>query len=90
MKFTRKHFSILTLCFTQLFGWNLKSLWQIANQKRCYAFLQMGRLAEAHQTYRYMIDTGDEATMHGCHDWCIGKYSIIVLATILTLIPLRF
>jgi hypothetical protein len=46
---------IHNLCSVQLFGWDLKSLWQTANQKRCHALLQAGRLAEAQAAYRYMM-----------------------------------
>ncbi|KAJ8592030.1 hypothetical protein M405DRAFT_813388 [Rhizopogon salebrosus TDB-379] len=48
--------------FVVLFGWDLKSLWGTANQKRCYALLRAGRLAEARGAYQYMIDMGDEIT----------------------------
>ncbi|KAJ8591160.1 hypothetical protein M405DRAFT_880653 [Rhizopogon salebrosus TDB-379] len=55
--------------FVVLFGWDLKSLWQTANQKRCHALLQAGRLAEAHKAYRYMIDASDTVC---CRDWSIA------------------
>ncbi|KAG2363752.1 hypothetical protein BDR07DRAFT_1331577 [Suillus spraguei] len=55
--------------FVVLFGWNLKQLWQIANQKRCDALLHAGMLREAHESYRYMMDMSDEATKAGCLDW---------------------
>ncbi|KAJ8595030.1 hypothetical protein M405DRAFT_871979 [Rhizopogon salebrosus TDB-379] len=58
--------------FVVLFGWDLKSLWQTANQKRCHALLRAGRLAEAHKAYRYMMDTSDEATTVCCRDWSIA------------------
>ncbi|KAG2137113.1 uncharacterized protein EDB93DRAFT_1253727 [Suillus bovinus] len=49
-----------------LFGWDLKQLWQIASQKRCDALLHAGRLREAHESYRYMMDVSDEATKASC------------------------
>jgi hypothetical protein len=56
------------LCALQLFGWDLESFWETANQKRCSALLQAGRLEEAHEAYRYMMDMSDEATMVNCSD----------------------
>jgi tetratricopeptide (TPR) repeat protein len=65
----------------QLFGWDLKSLWQTAHQKRCHALLQAGRLTEAHEAYRYMMDMCDEATTVNCSDWIIGKSLAMSLTT---------
>ncbi|KIK33185.1 hypothetical protein CY34DRAFT_18528 [Suillus luteus UH-Slu-Lm8-n1] len=44
--------------FTVLFGWDLESLWQIANHSpsRCYVFLRAGGVREAHKSYGYMMD----------------------------------
>ncbi|OAX35520.1 hypothetical protein K503DRAFT_802760 [Rhizopogon vinicolor AM-OR11-026] len=52
--------------FVVLFGWDLKSLWETANKKRCHALLRAGRLTEAHGAYRYMMDMSDEATTASC------------------------
>ncbi|OJA15118.1 hypothetical protein AZE42_11465, partial [Rhizopogon vesiculosus] len=57
--------------FVVLFGWDLVSLWQTANQKRCYALLRTGRRAEAHEEYRYM-DMSDTAKTDSYHDWSIA------------------
>ncbi|KAG2349765.1 hypothetical protein BDR05DRAFT_252598 [Suillus weaverae] len=54
---------------TVLFGWDLKNLWQTANQKRCSALLRAGRLGEALESYRYMMDMSDEITKASCLDW---------------------
>ncbi|OAX32038.1 WD40 repeat-like protein, partial [Rhizopogon vinicolor AM-OR11-026] len=55
--------------FVVLFGWDLKSLWETGNQNRCDALLHAGRLAEAHEAYRHMMDMSDEATKATCLDW---------------------
>ncbi|OAX34764.1 hypothetical protein K503DRAFT_420176 [Rhizopogon vinicolor AM-OR11-026] len=55
--------------FAVLFGWDLKSSWQTANQQRCRALLLAGRLAEAHESYRYTMDTSDDATKVRCLEW---------------------
>jgi hypothetical protein len=57
----------------QLFGWDLRPLWQIANKKRCHAHLRAGKPGEALKSYRYMMDMSDEATKVSCLDWCTGK-----------------
>jgi hypothetical protein len=57
----------------QLFGWDLRSLWQNANKKRCHAFLRAGRPGEALKSYRCMMDMSNEATKASCLDWCTGK-----------------
>ncbi|KAG1800334.1 uncharacterized protein HD556DRAFT_1028494 [Suillus plorans] len=55
--------------FVVLFGWDLKSLWQTAHQNRCNVLLRAGRLPEAIEAYRYMMDRADEATKARCIDW---------------------
>ncbi|KAG0697842.1 hypothetical protein DFH29DRAFT_1020728, partial [Suillus ampliporus] len=60
-----------------LFGWDLKPLWKIANQKRCHALLQAGRLEEALESFQYMMDKSDETTKASCLDWTTGKSSVI-------------
>ncbi|OAX35521.1 hypothetical protein K503DRAFT_364265 [Rhizopogon vinicolor AM-OR11-026] len=57
--------------FVVLFGWDLASLWQTANQKRCYALLRTGRRAEALEEYRYM-DMSDAAKTDSYRDWTIA------------------
>jgi hypothetical protein len=74
----------------QLFGWDLKSLWLTANQKRCHALLEAGKLAEAHEAYRYMMDMSDEAKTVNCSDWSIGTSLAISLTMILTRVSLSF
>ncbi|KAG2147811.1 WD40-repeat-containing domain protein [Suillus bovinus] len=48
--------------FVMLFGWDLKSLWQIANQQRCYALIRGGQFGAALDSYRYMMGMSDEPT----------------------------
>ncbi|KAG2348235.1 hypothetical protein BDR05DRAFT_507024 [Suillus weaverae] len=55
--------------FVVLFGWNLKSLWRTAHQNRCHALFQAGRLPEALESYRYMMERSDEATKASCFEW---------------------
>ena len=74
----------LLICSVQLFGWDLKSSWQTANQKRCDAFLRAGRLTEAHEAYRLMMDMSDGVIAVNCRDWSIGKSSVLTLISIFT------
>ncbi|KAG1793189.1 uncharacterized protein HD556DRAFT_525147 [Suillus plorans] len=52
-----------------LFGWDLKSLWLTAHQKRCDALLLAGKLQDAVRSYRYMMDSIDETTRAICLEW---------------------
>ncbi|KAG0708169.1 hypothetical protein DFH29DRAFT_1075813 [Suillus ampliporus] len=56
-----------------LFGWDLKSLWQNAHQKRCDVLRRAGRHEEAMESYRHMMDMSDENTKASCFDWSNGK-----------------
>ncbi|KAG2346897.1 hypothetical protein BDR05DRAFT_756686, partial [Suillus weaverae] len=55
--------------FVVLFGWDLASLWMTANQKRCRALLQAGRLSEAIGSYQHMMDVSDITTKADSLDW---------------------
>ncbi|KAG1882428.1 hypothetical protein F4604DRAFT_425327 [Suillus subluteus] len=59
-----------------LFGWDLEPLWQIAHQARCHALLRAGRLGEALESYRYLMDMSNETTKASCLDWSTGKSSV--------------
>ncbi|KAG2033399.1 WD40-repeat-containing domain protein [Suillus americanus] len=48
--------------FVVLFGWDLKSLWQTANQQRCHALVRAGKVGATLEAYRYMMDMSDEPT----------------------------
>ncbi|KAG2345397.1 hypothetical protein BDR05DRAFT_998531 [Suillus weaverae] len=65
--------------FVVLFGWDLKSLWETANKKRCLALLQANRLGEALEAHRYMMDKCDESTKANCLDWSTGKFSVMLI-----------
>ncbi|KAG1728721.1 WD40-repeat-containing domain protein [Suillus paluster] len=55
--------------FTVLFGWDLDSLWQIANQRRCDAFLRADRVTEAAESHQYMMRMIDDAAKPSCLEW---------------------
>jgi tetratricopeptide (TPR) repeat protein len=52
-----------------LFGWDLKSLWLTAHQKRCQAFLSAHKVDEALESHKSMMDDIDETTKTSCLDW---------------------
>jgi hypothetical protein len=47
-----------------------------ANQKRCLALLQAGRLCEAIESYQYIMDVDDITTKANALDWSTGKSSV--------------
>ncbi|KAG2134884.1 uncharacterized protein EDB93DRAFT_1331178 [Suillus bovinus] len=51
------------------FGWDLKCLWQKANQKRCDALLRAGKLQDALKSYQHVMASSDETTNADCFDW---------------------
>ncbi|OAX34763.1 hypothetical protein K503DRAFT_868710 [Rhizopogon vinicolor AM-OR11-026] len=55
--------------FVVLFGWDLKSSWQTATQQRCHALLRAGRLGDAHEAFKHIMDISDEATKASYLDW---------------------
>ncbi|KAG2149068.1 uncharacterized protein EDB93DRAFT_358436 [Suillus bovinus] len=55
--------------FVVLFGWDLKSLWRTANEHLCHALLHAGRLPEAVESYRHMMDMSDDTTKASCLRW---------------------
>ncbi|KAG1724494.1 WD40-repeat-containing domain protein [Suillus lakei] len=55
--------------FTVLFGWDLDSLWETINQRRCDAFLLAGRVTEAVESFQYMMSIIDEAGKDSCLEW---------------------
>ncbi|KAG2131540.1 WD40-repeat-containing domain protein [Suillus cothurnatus] len=60
--------------FTLLFGWDLDSLWQTVNERRCDAFLHAGRLAEAVESHQYMISMIDDVAEDSFLDWSTSNY----------------
>lgn len=79
------HIFFMSKCtFLQLFGWELESLWQTANEKLCFALLKAGRLGEAFESYKYGMDASDEATRSGLRAWIFSKsFSNATYATVL-------
>lgn len=55
--------------FTELFGWDLKSLWEIANKQHCRALLLAGKHGEAFKSFYSMIDKCDESTQASLRTW---------------------
>ncbi|KAG2158177.1 uncharacterized protein EDB93DRAFT_1325352 [Suillus bovinus] len=52
-----------------LFGWDFKSLRLIAHQKQCQAFFSTGKVHEALELHRSMMDNVHETTKASCLDW---------------------
>ncbi|KAG2054938.1 WD40 repeat-like protein [Suillus hirtellus] len=55
--------------FVVLFGWDLKSLWQIANQQLCYALFRAGSFGAAVELYQSIMDKIDEDMKADLHAW---------------------
>ncbi|KAG1793101.1 uncharacterized protein HD556DRAFT_1527625 [Suillus plorans] len=61
-----------------LFGWDLKLLWLTAHQKRCQAFLSSGKVDEALESHKSMVNNIDETTKARCLDWSTGNALFLV------------
>ncbi|KAG0698960.1 hypothetical protein DFH29DRAFT_1081516 [Suillus ampliporus] len=68
--------------FTVLFGWDLDSLWQTVNQRRCEVFLRADRLIEAVQSHQYMMRIIEEDAKDSDLKWstafkqnCAARYA---------------
>ncbi|KAG0706967.1 hypothetical protein DFH29DRAFT_97735 [Suillus ampliporus] len=55
--------------FVVLFGWDFESLWLTAHQKQCQVLLSAGRLDDALESLRHMMEIVDETTKVACLDW---------------------
>jgi tetratricopeptide (TPR) repeat protein len=55
--------------FTVLFGWDLDSLWQTVNQRRCDVFLLTDRIIEAVESHQYMMRMIDENVKGRYLEW---------------------
>ncbi|KAG2111739.1 WD40-repeat-containing domain protein [Suillus clintonianus] len=64
--------------FVVLFGWDLESLWEVANLKRLYALLRTARFGAALESYRHMMDMSDEPTKAHFLAWTSGKFSVML------------
>ncbi|KAG2049768.1 hypothetical protein BDR06DRAFT_961027, partial [Suillus hirtellus] len=71
-----------------LFGWDLKSLWLTAHQKRCDALLRAGELQDAVRSYQYMMDHIDKTTKASCLEWSKGKSGVLNVAQATILAPI--
>lgn len=55
--------------FTELFGWDLKSLWQTTIQQRCLALLRANRHGEALEFFHSVMEKSDEITKASLRAW---------------------
>ncbi|KAG2053269.1 WD40 repeat-like protein [Suillus hirtellus] len=67
------HFAYQDL--TVLFGWDLESLMLTTHQKRCQASLSAGKLDEAIEAHKCMMDAIDDIAKASCLDWSNGESS---------------
>jgi hypothetical protein len=63
------------MCTPQFFSWDLHSLWQAANQRRCEAFLCADRVIEAVGSHQYMMRVIGEAAKPSYLEWSTGEQS---------------
>ncbi|KAG1887514.1 WD40-repeat-containing domain protein [Suillus fuscotomentosus] len=54
---------------TMLFGWDLESLLLTTHQKRCQALLSAGKVDEALEAHKYMMNAIDDITKASCLEW---------------------
>ncbi|KAG2066418.1 WD40 repeat-like protein [Suillus decipiens] len=59
--------------FIALFGLDLKSLCQTANQQQCYALFRAGSFGAAIESYQSIMNKTDEDMKVGLHAWFNGK-----------------
>ncbi|KAG1784769.1 uncharacterized protein HD556DRAFT_1314791 [Suillus plorans] len=55
--------------FVVLFGWDLKYLWQTANQQQCCAFFRAGSFVTAIESYQSIMDKVDEDRKADLRAW---------------------
>ncbi|KAG2055118.1 WD40 repeat-like protein [Suillus hirtellus] len=55
--------------FIVLFGWDLKYLWQTANQQQCCAFFRAGSFVTAIESYQSIMDKVDEDRKADLRAW---------------------
>lgn len=78
--------NVLICLFLQLFGWDLESLWQNANQQQCQALFRAGRIGAAVESYQSTMDKSDEETKARLSAWFTGKSSVTP-SNLIILIP---
>ena len=59
----------------QLFGWDLDSLWQTVNQRRCDVLLRADRVIEAIESYQFVMGMMDAAKTR-CLEWSTSECSV--------------
>jgi len=69
-----KILSCSTVCFPQLFGWDLKTLWHTVNQQQCYALFRAGSFGAAIELYQSIMDQTDEDMKAGFRAGFAGKH----------------
>jgi pentatricopeptide repeat protein len=57
----------------QLFGWDLKLLWQNTRKQLICELVRTGRFGEAFTTYESMIEICDEAAKSSLRAWFASK-----------------
>ncbi|KAG2153794.1 uncharacterized protein EDB93DRAFT_1134838, partial [Suillus bovinus] len=62
--------------FIELFGWDLKSLWETANKQLCHTLLMAGKHGEAFELFYSMMDKCDESTKDSLRAWFTALKSI--------------
>jgi tetratricopeptide (TPR) repeat protein len=55
--------------FVVLFGWDLKSLWQTANQQQCHALFRAGSFGAAIEVYQSIMDKIDDDMKASLRAW---------------------
>ncbi|KAG1896237.1 WD40-repeat-containing domain protein [Suillus fuscotomentosus] len=73
--FSPQYIHLIYADFVMLFGWDLESLLLTTHQKRCQAFLSAGKLDEALEAHKYMMDAIDDIAKGSCLNWSNGKSS---------------
>ncbi|KAG1897773.1 WD40-repeat-containing domain protein [Suillus fuscotomentosus] len=63
--------------FVVLFGWDLKSLWQTANQQQCYALFRAGSFKAAVEACQSMMDKIDDDMKGDLRTW-FTDHAVIV------------
>ena len=61
------------MCAGQLFGWDLDSLWQTANERLCDMLLRTDQVIEAIESHQFMMIMIDEAAKPNCSEWSNGE-----------------
>jgi hypothetical protein len=71
--------SILSLILSgQLFGWDMDSLWQTGNQRRCDALLCTDQVIDAVESYQYMMLMVDDDARDSDPEWTLGECSEVL------------